>query len=373
MPPGGAIDMDTIAVIRRWIDEGAKVDTMNMPAPGVPVNGSTGAHAGLLPAAANLPAPVTALAYSPDGGSLAVGGYRVVRLLNPTTGDVVSTIPGVVDQVQALAWSSDGKFLAAAGGAPGLVGEVIVFDTGTWKSVRKLEGHEEVVYSVAWKPKSSEIAIGSLDKTARIWDTSDGKCLRVIKDHADAVFSVVYSPDGKLLATGSGDRSAKLFDTASWKRVAALTAHQDAVTRVAFNANGTFLATAGTDKQVRLWEVKPGQMENPKRSLGEGDVINACVFSPDGNLLVWGASNKVVKVFNGDGTQQKNEMKEPEDWVYAVAVAADSRTIVAGTQDGKVLFWDVKTGKLLRTVVLLSSSAKSQPTTGTTGITGKLK
>ncbi len=351
MPPNGAIDLEKIAVIRRWIDEGAKVDTMLMPTP--TTSGKTPAP--LLNKAAsaqNLPAPVTALAYSPGGKMLAAGGFRCVRLLDPMTGEVTKTIPGASDQVQALAWSSDGKLLAAAGGVPGMKGEVVLFDTTTWKPLQTLGEHTEVVYAVAFRPNTHELATGSLDKTARIWNADTGQSTRTIKDHAEAVFGVAYSPDGKLLATGSGDRSAKLFQTTDYKRVASLTAHQDGVTQVAFNRDGTLLATASADRQIRIWKVEIGKMENPLRQQGEGDVINACAFSPDGNLLVFGASNSKVRVFNGDGSNQKQEWKDPQDWVYSVAVGADSQTIAAGTQDGKVYLWDVKTNKLLHTTTL---------------------
>jgi WD40 repeat protein len=245
-------------------------------------------------------------------------------------------------------------FLAAAGGAPGVAGEVAIFNAATGKQVRTLQEHFDVVYAVAWKPGgAAELATGSLDKTVRIWDAASGKCRRVLKDHADAVFGVAYSPDGKLLATGSADRSVKLTDTTTWKRVASLSAHQDAVTRVAFNHDGTLLATAGADKTVRMWKIEPNnKMENPLRTLNEGDTINACAFSPDGSLFVYGASNRTVKVFSSDGAQQKQSFGDVPDWVYSAAIAGDNRTIAAGTQDGKVFFWDAKEGKLLRTVSL---------------------
>ncbi|MCW3099736.1 MAG: smc 3 [Chthonomonadaceae bacterium] len=351
MPPNGAIDLEKIAVIRRWIDEGAKVDTMITAAPTT----GTKAPPPLLKVQANaehLPAPVTALAYAPDGKRLAAGGYRCVRLLDPMTGAVMQTIPGPADQVQALAWSSDGKLLAAGGGVPGKAGEIVLFDTATWKPLRSLTEHTEVVYAVAFRPNTHELASGSLDKTARIWNADTGQATHLIKDHAEAVFGVAYAPDGKLLATASGDRSAKLFQTTDYKRVASLTAHQDAVTHVAFNQNGTLLATTSADRQIRIWKVEIGKMENPLRQQGEGDVINSCVFSPDGSLLVYGSSNSRVRVFNGDGSNQKQDWKDPEDWVYSVAVGADNQTVAAGTQDGKVLLWDAKQGKLLHTTTL---------------------
>lgn len=357
MPPNGAIDMERIAVIRRWIEEGAKVDSMAMPAPVSAIKKPVPLP---LPTAqiSNQPAPVTALAFSPDGTMLAAGGYKAVRLLDPKTGNVMQTVPGPVDQVQAVAWSSDGRYLAAAGGTPGKSGEVVIFDTQTWKPLKTLSGHTEVVYAVAWKPNAMEIATGSLDKTAQIWDVNTGRSMHTIKDHADAVFGIAYSPDGKLLATASADRTAKLFNTTTWKRTDTLNAHQDTVTHVAFNQDGTLLATVGADRQMKIWKVDPGKIENPVRSQGERDVINTCAFSPDGSLLVWGASNSVVKVFSGDGANQKREMKDPKDWVYAVAVGKDNQTVAAGTQDGKVLFWDIKAGKLLYTVTLLPGGAK---------------
>lgn len=354
MPPNGAIDLEKIAVIRKWIDEGAKVDTMVVPSSPV----KQIAQAPIANVATNQPAPVTALAFSPDGAQLAAGGYRAVRLLDAKTGSLLHTAAGCADQVQAVAWSSDGKRLAAAGGVPGRSGEVVIFDTQTWKPVRTLSGHSEVVYAVAWKPGSLELATGSLDKTARIWNAETGACLHTIKDHADAVFSVAYSPDGKLLATASGDRTAKLFDTLTWKRTDTLNAHQDAVMHVAFNPAGTLLATVGADKQMRVWKVDPGKIENPVRTQGEGEVINTCAFSPDGTLLAWGASNNVVKLFNGDGSGQKREMKDARDWIYTVAIGSDNDTVAAGAGDGKIYVWGVKAGRLRATITLRPGEAK---------------
>ena len=370
MPPAGSIDLERIALVRRWIDEGARVDSMTVPADLrrttetekdnrliLPHSSATPTHPQLLPA------PVTALEYSPNGIMLAVSGYRTVRLIDSSSGNVIRTLRGCAGQVQALAWSPEGTQIAAAGGEPGASGEVVLFDAQTGQSIRSFVGHTEVVYAISWRPNSREFATGSLDKTVRVWNADTGVCTQTLKDHADAVFGVAYRPDGQYLASGSADRSVKIFDTKSWHRIAVLTAHQDTVTHVAFSLDGALLATCGTDKQLKVWKfgIDPGKMENPLRSVGEGDTINSCAFSADGKLLVLGTSNHIVKVYSQDGSSQKREFKEPVDWVYSVAISADSQTIAAGTQDGQVYLWSVKDGSLMRTIRLTPSSSLASP------------
>jgi WD40 repeat protein len=363
MPPGKPLPLDTIALLRRWIDEGAKIDSMSIPPPsavtaGRPSLGRPGVaqppssslpHASRLPL---LPAPVTALAFAPDGKLLAAGGYQTVRLLDPTTGKPVRTLAGPVDQVQALSWSPDGKWLAAAGGLPGAFGEVCLWNTATWSKPRILKKHADTIYALSWRAGTPEFATASLDKTVMLWNAVGGNVTRTLKDHADAVFAVAYSPDGKWLATGSADRSVKLYQTASAGRPVASLSHGDAVTAVAFSPKSDMLATACSDKQVRVWPVKAGSIDNPLRSQGEGDLVNAIAFSADGSAFVWGAANRKVKLWNGDVSSQTKELSDATDWVYAIAMSPDGKQIVAGAGDGKVYFWSAPDGKLLHAELL---------------------
>jgi len=92
------------------------------------------------------------LLVAPTGGGKSLT-YQLPATILPGTTLVVSPLVSLMaDQVQALAWSRDGKFLAAAGGVPGQSGEVVIYDTATWKPLRTLIGHTEVVYAVAWRP-----------------------------------------------------------------------------------------------------------------------------------------------------------------------------------------------------------------------------
>lgn len=369
MPPDRPLPLDQVALVRQWIDEGGKIDSMTLPAgaekfgimrDAMPAKGGKALgpeHAtgiALLPLSVTQAAPVTAVAFSPDGKWLAAGGYRCVRLVDPETGGVRQALQGPSDQVLSVAWSPDGKRLAAAGGVSGVGGEVCVWAVppagAPWPRPRLLKGHGDTIYSVAWRPGIGELATGSLDKTARIWDAAAGTTLKELKDHVDAVFAVAYSPDGKWLATGSMDRTLKLYDTATREKVSSFV-NPDGVTAVAFGPKSDIVACAA-DRQLRVWPVKAGTVENPLRGHGEGEAITSLAFSTDGSAFVWGASNRRVQLWNGEISNRRREMSEPiADWVYTVSVSPDGKRIAAGAGDGKVYLWNAE-GKLERAVAL---------------------
>jgi WD40 repeat protein len=320
---------------------------MPMKGFGADPHGARGGSA-LLPLALAQSAPVTALAFSPDGKRLAVGGYRAVRLLDPETGSTLQSLNGPSDQVLSLAWSADGKRLAAAGGVSGVRGEVCVWEADTWKQ-KLLKDHSDAVYSVSWRPGAAELASGSLDKTVKIWNVNAGTVIKTLKDHVDAVFGVAYSADGKWLATGSMDRSLKLYDAATRERAASYV-NPEGVTAVAFSPKNDLVVCA-SDKQLKVWPAKAGAGDNPLRTQHEGESISAVAFSADGSTFAWGAVNRRVKVFNDQVTQMRRELQDPiKDWVYAVALSPDGKRVAAGTGEGKLFMWNPQDGKLVWSV-----------------------
>ena len=351
MPPKTSIPLDQIDILRRWIDEGAKVDAADPSTRREEARKAAADEAATF--ASDAPPPVTGLSYSPDGKSLAVASYKEVIVVDPASGKALRRLAGFPDQVSAVAFEPGGSRLAAAGGSPGLGGEVRVWQVEGWKELRVLRGHADTALSLAWRPHSDQLATSSLDKLILIWDVEKGSIVRTIKGHADIVNTVAYSPDGKLLASGSADKTAKVFDAESGLQVAGLSTHQDAVLQVAFSPDGTYLATSSADKGMGLWKV--GGWKNPERGFGHTGPVHALAWRADSSSLWAGSGGRPsllsYKKENGDRAAPIAEATMPKDWLYAVATAPDGGSAAVGGWGGEVTVYGLNDGKLLRTFV----------------------
>jgi WD40 repeat protein len=186
--------------------------------------------------------PIECVLFNPSGDVLAAGDRKGnVRLCDPTTGDVISTLNGHSRSVTSVTWSPDGTMLASGSEDT----TVKVWDTQTGDVKRSWRGHSDYVRVVCFSPNSSQIASASDDKTVIIWDVQTGaniasplmrghspdnsECtcqhydedgdenyekdaLCPVNGHSNRVTSVTWSPDGTMLISGSFDKTIKVWD-----------------------------------------------------------------------------------------------------------------------------------------------------------------
>lgn len=75
-----------------------------------------------------------------------------------------------------------------------------------------LQGHTNLVWSVAWNREGRILATGSHDQTIKLWDTHTGECLKTLRGHSNWVWFVAWSADGQTLASDSSDETIKIWD-----------------------------------------------------------------------------------------------------------------------------------------------------------------
>jgi WD40 repeat protein/mono/diheme cytochrome c family protein len=342
MPLGDELSAEEIGAIKAWIDAGAK-------GPG----GSPVAHAksdktGLpdIKPIAPVKAAVSSLAFQPGGAALALGGYREIVLIG-ADGKPIAKLEGHTNQVRGLAFSPDGKLLAAAGGNPGQFGEIKLWSVAEKKELLSIRGHRDNIFAIAFSPDGKLLASCSYDRLVKLWDVTTGKEVKNLKDHTDAVFAVTFSADGKLLASASADRTIKIWNAATGERLYTLGDGLDAMNTVAFHPSGGLLAGAGADRVIRIWEVNEKEGKQVRSLIAHEDAINQVIFSPDGKTLASTGADRVIKLWDAM-TPQLTEIKMLErqpDWALVMAFAPDGKKLAVGRYDGSVATYDLTTGK----------------------------
>jgi WD40 repeat protein len=259
------------------------------------------------------PHPVRAncVAFAPDGQTLAVGsiggsvwrwdgaGRTARRSLYTSrtaenywneayaTAAAQRLFPVFPDRTHDLVWqvaySPDGRWLAAAGGGEVLLGEA---GSDSWHSLPLEHSQPQCL---AFSPDGCTLATNHQTEV-RLWDTKHAQLRRTLSGHRDTVRSVAISGDGLLLASGSEDGQILLWDLQTGQVRHTLLGHADAVTALVFTPNGATLASSSLDGLVKLWRVSEGRELAVLR--GHSGPVRCLVFSPDGQRLASGGPGR---------------------------------------------------------------------------------
>lgn len=309
---------------------------------------------------------IGSLAFDPKGKILAVGRLYITQLFEVgsdyATLKLIANLPGHSHLVRALDFSSGGSLLAAAGGRPGVGGEVVVWDVESLKEVARVNGHADNVYAVQFSPDGKTLATCAYDRLIKLWDAGSGEEIRTLKDHVDAVYDLAFSPDGSRLASAAGDRTVKIWDPASGKRLYTLSDAENELYTLAFHPSGRLIAAAGLDKMIRVWELGEtiGVLKSSKFA-HEGAILRLA-YSEDGSVLYSAAEDKRIKGWNTETFLDEVVFEPQPDWVYGFDLTglggADAQWMAAGRYDGSLALYDARTGENLNAAI--QNGAKSK-------------
>ena len=172
----------------------------------------------------------------------------------------IKSFQGHTNEVNAIKWDPQGKFLASCSDDMTLK----IWSMDQDGCLHDLQAPQKEIYTIKWSPTGPGtanpnmnlvLASASFDSTVRLWDVERGSCLHTLTRHREPVYSVAFSPDGKYLASGSFDKCVHIWSTQSGQLVHSYTG-TGGIFEVCWNSNGTKVGASAADGTVFVLDLR---------------------------------------------------------------------------------------------------------------------
>ncbi|HPC84097.1 MAG TPA: protein kinase [Thermoanaerobaculaceae bacterium] len=284
--------------------------------------------------------PLLSAAVSPDGSRVAIGGGdAAVLVLDASNGQRLAVLRAA-DELRDLAFSPDGRLLAAATRNGQTESWDVARGTRSW-SIRS-DGEE--TGAVAWTPDGSLVLTGGGDGAVRTWSGLDGSARGEIGRHAGPIHDLAVAASGAstLVASASRDHTVRVWDVGRRRLLNTLAGATSVVRGVSFDAGGRLVAAVSYDKTARVWELPSGR----SRLVAGGfeDEMLSVALTPDGRRLAAAGWDGRVTVWDVGAAVPLLALTHQSP-VWKVAMGPDGRFLAAVTESGHLRMWDLAAGR----------------------------
>ena len=274
--------------------------------------------------------PVFTLAWSPDGRRLAAAGFGpIVRIWDRDSGQVHSLSGGTEQPRFILGWADDGRRLVLGGlEVPVESWDLTADRAGESESVWRPEGRDEAIRTIAGAARGGPIRVrGAIDRRGD-W----------LPSSRHPAVSAAFAPDGRSIVTAEIDRAVRVWDARTGRLRLEFRAEWRGASSVAFSPDGSQVASGGGGSPI-VWDATSGAVLATFGGTTGGSAVIA--FSPDGRSLAGAGWDGVIRIWDLATGRERRKLGGHDGQVLALAWSPDGRTIASGGYDSTVKLWEV--------------------------------
>jgi WD40 repeat protein len=295
-------------------------------------------------------AEVWALEFTPRGASLVSAGIGAIKVWDPISGALLSSLAGHTDRVTSLAIPPDGTELLS--GSYDRTAKLWPRSNPRWVARRTVASQGSFA---ALAPDGVTLACSNGDGI-RLYPTSLGRLLGPLRGSNSAAHALTFSVDGKQVVVAHDDHSIKILDVASRRVVRSLVGHEVPVRSTAISPDGRMLVSCGgqggsrADEpgEIKVWDLSTGL---EVRSLtGHNGTIFRAAYSPDGKWIASAGQDATIKIWNAATGKDLHTLRGHTKAVRHVTFSADGKYLASAGFDGDLHVWDTATWTRQRTL-----------------------
>jgi WD40 repeat protein len=290
---------------------------------------------------------IESLRFLPGGNELAVGiSTGVIEIWDIPQNRIHYRLNGHQNIVSSLAASADGRFLVS-----GSVDTTVrLWNTSQASAMQTLRAHERKITGLASSPDGQRLYTTSEDGVLIAWGRADMTADPWLRSE-EALIGLALSQSGALLLTANNEGQAYLLDTSTGQLLAEQVFAEGRVQSLALSPNGEWAALAfgGEPGKIILWNVNREGEILPFEF--EGSQILDIDFSPDGRFLLIGGESlaQAPSLFSFELSSQSQSQiwagADFETGFYALDISPDGSLLAAAGQNGLTYLWDFNSGQ----------------------------
>jgi WD40 repeat protein len=172
--------------------------------------------------------------------------------------------------------------------------------------------------------------------------------------HKKPVRALAVSADGKWLASGSEDRTVVLRNLQTGQHEFCFQGQSQDVTSVAFSADSKIIASGCFDQKVTAWTLDNKHLlrtfMQPRTSVSHNGPVYALGFTASGNRLISAGADRSINIWDVKTGRLTRTLHGHSEAVTSIALSPDEKTLVSGSVDRTIGVWDLEIGKLRHTL-----------------------